>query len=79
MINSLKVSTIEVSKTFSNYLSGYFSPARFFLEACEHARQRSSHLFSLHSAGDVERGARYGLWKLDRLVGDIRKFNDFDY
>jgi len=29
-------------------------------------------LFSLLIAGDLEKGVRYGLWKLDRLVGDFR-------
>ena len=41
-----------------------------FSKQVENARQRSSHLFSLLTAGDFEKGGRYGLWKLDCLIGD---------
>jgi hypothetical protein len=31
-----------------------------------------THLISLLIAGNFEKGGCYGLWKLDRLIGDFR-------
>ena len=46
-----------------------------FSKQVEHARQRSSHLFSLLIAGDFEKGGRYGKWKMDCINCDHRQLD----